>query len=347
MELRREADKVQNERPASEPIRVLHLSDLHLRGDRSVNELLQPLDADLRTNLRVTRLDYLVVSGDLTDKHTPQGFEYAEQFLQQVLSRFGLNANRLILVPGNHDVDLQTNPYRMELDEQKALKLPERQRVKQGELWLVRDDEQYPKRFALFRGTYQRLTKEEYPEALAQQGLIIPYPEDRIEFLTLNTAWEMDRWHKESISINEQALAGALLSKKRVAEAKLRIVVWHHAVAGNRKIVNDRTLEKLTQAGYRLCLHGDVHEERNDLMNHLDTQRSLHVVGVGAYSAADGGLPPGTPRIYNLLEISRDFQQIRVRSRAQRSLEGAFGPHTIYRQADDPDAGRGDYTIRL
>jgi hypothetical protein len=93
-------------------------------------------------------------------------------------------------------------------------------------------------------------------------------------------------------------------------------------------------------------LHGDVHEERNDLLNHLDAQRSFHVVGVGSFSSADPGLPYATPRLYNLLEIDRKFDRIHVRSRAQRNIDADFEPFAIY-PGGDADVRRGDYWINL
>lgn len=332
-------------RAADTPIRLLHLTDLHLTGDRSVEQLLQPLMADLRGDLKADRLDYLVVSGDLADRCKPEGFTRAEEFLKELMRQCGLTGARLILVPGNHDVDESRRVYELEEDEKKALAVSEEHRLKQGDIYLVQNEKEYPKRFERFRNCYKGLTQQDYPEAAVDQGLIIPYPDDGIEFLTLNSAHAIDRYHRQRIFIHSDALSRALLKSK--PEMKLRIVVWHHAVAGNRKVANTENIQRLTQSGYRLCLHGDVHEERNDLLNHLDPARSFHVVGAGSFSSPDPGLPYATPRQYNLLKIKRDFSQIHVRSRAQRNIDGAFAPHAIYPVDNDPDVQRGDYWITL
>ena len=93
---------------------------------------------------------------------------------------------------------------------------------------------------------------------------------------------------------------------------------------------------------------GTVHEEHNDLLNHLDAKRSLHVAGAGSFSSPDPGLPHAIPRLYNLLEIDRDFRRIHVHSRAQKKFDGAFAPYyAIYPASDDPDVRRGDYWIPL
>ena len=325
------------------PIRLLHLSDLHLTGDRSVEQLLQPLDTDLRDQLKADRLDYLVVSGDLADRCNPAGFERAGEFLQTLMKRFGLNASRLILVPGNHDLDRERDVYKLELNKQKAEAVPAARRVQQGEVFLIRNETEYPKRFELFRNCYKGLTQEDYPEPHENQGLVISYPDDGLEFLTLNSAWQIDRFHAD-ISINSDALSKALLKMK--PGTKLRIAVWHHALTGNRIICNQENIKRVIKGGCRICLHGDVHEERNDLLNHLDPQRSFHVVGVGSFSSSDPGLPYATPRLYNLLEIDRTFGRIWVRSRSQRSIDADFEPFAIY-PGGDADVRRGDYWINL
>ena len=318
-----------------EPLRILHLSDLHLTGERTVDQLLQPIAFDLG-ELKAVRLDYLVVSGDLADKCNPRGFERCAEFLRTLLERFGLNASRLIVVPGNHDLDRNRNVYDLSYDQPND---PILQWLKQGEVYLIRNEREYPRRFELFRHCYKGITQEDYPEAPELQGMVIPYADDGIEFLTLNTAWQIDRFHPERISIHPDALSKALL--KSAVGMKLRIVVWHHAVYGGRQVANLENIERLIQAGYRVCLHGDLHMERDNLLNHLDSKRSLHVIGTGTYASLDG------LRQYNLLEIDRDFRGIRVRSRAQRKLDGPFEPHAVYPDSDDPDVRRGDYWIDL
>jgi hypothetical protein len=145
------------------------------------------------------------------------------------MPRFGLNPDRLILVPGNHDLDRNLNVYELEYNEKKAMAAGEERRVKQGEIFLIRNETEYPKRFDLFRKCYKGLKQADYPEPHELQGLVIPYEETGIEFLTLNSAWAIDRFHPERISINSQALAKALLDKK--PKMKLGIAVWHHAMS--------------------------------------------------------------------------------------------------------------------
>ncbi|MBZ5728926.1 MAG: GTP-binding protein [Acidobacteriia bacterium] len=327
------------------PIRILHLSDLHLDSGRSVEEVLQPLDMDLHDELGIDALDYLVITGDLAHKCSETGFQRAQEFIEALIRSFNLNSSRLIIAPGNHDLDRECTVYELELDAKRAQRAPEEKRVQKDDIFLLRNESEYPKRFNRFRACYKALTQSDYPLEHSEQGVIIPFPEDGLEFLTLNSAWEIDRFHVSRVSINGAALSKALMQSR--SDAKLRIVVWHHAVYGTRPVANPEVLERLIAKGYRLCLHGDVHEERNDSLNQVDPNRMLFVVGTGSFSSAAAGLPSATPRLYNIIEVERDFRKVRIRARAQRRLDGAFAPHAVYGAGSDPDLRRGDYWFSI
>ncbi|MBF8276457.1 MAG: hypothetical protein HW390_1530 [Candidatus Brocadiaceae bacterium] len=103
--------EVQTQHP---PVRILHLSDLHFSESDNPAVRLQPLISDLtdeKEGLGYKRLDYLVISGDLTNKGTPQEYEQVHLFFKEMVKQFRLSAQRCIIVPGNHylnwDVEVQ------------------------------------------------------------------------------------------------------------------------------------------------------------------------------------------------------------------------------------------------
>lgn len=343
-----EASKRALERARSQngdgPLRLLHLSDLHLNGSRDKWSLLQPLITDLHS-LDVRRLDYIVVSGDFADKHSLAGFDLAEEFLKELLREFQLAADRLILAPGNHDLDQALNVYTFETIKPVSRSESEYIEITSAPMkgFLVRNNDEYPKRFERFRKLHHNLLQREYPLRHEEQAVITWYPETGIEFLTLNTAWQIDKAFPDRASIHAQALNRALLQSHK-NDAKLRIVVWHHAVWAHRQIANPEQIEHLVKTGYRLCLHGDIHEEAAQMLNHLDSaSRRLHVIGAGSFSSSAAGLPEATPRLYSLLEIDPEFKKVRVRMRAQR--RAAFEPYARF--GADTDRRRGWYDIKL
>jgi hypothetical protein len=55
-------------------------------------------------NTNVPAPHSIVISGDLTCKAESGEFDYAEEFIKNLLAKFSLDTNSLLLVPGNHDV---------------------------------------------------------------------------------------------------------------------------------------------------------------------------------------------------------------------------------------------------
>lgn len=154
-----------------------------------------------------------------------------------------------------------------------------------------------------------------------------------MQFLALNSAWEIDRYNPKRSSINvgalgrglkraDEVLAQARRDKRMADGPVLRIAVWHHAVTGADAMAETAFLTQLAKAGFALCLHGDVHEAHDDV--HRPFRERIYAVGAGALHASAGQRPESTPRLYNLIEIPRDFSRIRVNVRSQDRPGGAF-----------------------
>jgi WD40 repeat protein/3',5'-cyclic AMP phosphodiesterase CpdA len=93
-------------RPAAgRSLTLLHLADLRFGG--SSGNLLARLAPDLRELGEGQGVEpaLVVVSGDLSDHGLPSEFEQARRFLEELRGLLGLPARRLVVVPGNHDVN--------------------------------------------------------------------------------------------------------------------------------------------------------------------------------------------------------------------------------------------------
>src|SRR5262249_5536823 len=138
---------------AEPPVRrLLHLSDLHLVTADQAQIAYSQLAADLRQQ-GIGRLDALVVSGDLVNRATAGEYAAAELFIEQIKSGFGLKAQAVALVPGNHDVSWARadSAYRLMRRTQLAGELVPGTYVEHTpEIVEVRDDEAHRQRFAPF-----------------------------------------------------------------------------------------------------------------------------------------------------------------------------------------------------
>lgn len=344
------------------PTRILHLSDLHFGASDDAIVRLQPLISDLKDRKEgfgIDSLDYLVISGDLTDRGGYEEFEQVHKFLSALVKEMKLTAERTIIVPGNHDLSWDVNVYNWEQARRVDLgKLEPGNFVKQGEGYLVRDDERYPERFAHFARFHHEFKQLEYSLKPEAQSLSLLFEKTRIQFLALNSAWMIDEYHAERSAINEKALAKGLIEADgQISEAVkagrleegaevLRIAIWHHPVTGNEKITDDDFMERLRKADFKLCLHGHIHEDRADLVGYTHRTRQLRVAGAGSFGAVARRRPPSTPRLYNLIEIPRDHRLVRVHTRCMRKESGAWEGWAVW-PGDDAFVKRSFYEIRL
>ncbi|HEX9000120.1 MAG TPA: hypothetical protein VGB07_09505, partial [Blastocatellia bacterium] len=229
--------------------------------------------------------------------------------------------------------------------------------IQQGKGYLLRDDAEYPRRFENFGRFYHQLTQ--YPYSLKPDGQFrsLLFDELRIQFLELNSAFEIDEYFPERSGIQQSALANALLKANRQVETAkkegrikpdasvFRIAVWHHPITGNEKIANDAFVEQLRQDDFKLCLHGHVHEERADLINYIHP-RQIHVAGTGSFGAPMRQRPESSPRLYNVIEVARDHRRVRVHTRCLRKDGGAWQPWAVWPGSSGLER-RGFYEIEF
>lgn len=339
VEAKQAFDVIEDNSNITTPLRVLHLSDLHISSTADVISLLQPLIQDIEDpegGIAANHLDYLVVSGDLTNRATAEEFEQVHQFISELISYFKLTAERCIIVPGNHDLSWDQQVY--DWKQQRLVEissLREGMYHQQGDVFLIRNDEWYPSRFENFAKFYHALLQQQYPLKAEDQCIPTLFEETRIQFIAMNSSWEIDEFFPARSGINESALSrGLVKADEQIRRAKetgllssdedvMRIAVWHHPVTGNEKIVNDAFIDRLWRAGARLSLHGHVHEERADVVKYTHPKR-VHVIGGGSFGAPSKDRPESVPRLYNIIEVERDLSLVRVHTRSLRKEGGAW-----------------------
>gem|GEM_PF-6606495 len=97
-------------------LRILHISDLHARGNRETTNWRrrQVLGGAWERNLAELsadgNFDFVFFTGDVADWGKPQEYADAEGFFVALLSQLQLPRSRLLVVPGNHDIDRSINP---------------------------------------------------------------------------------------------------------------------------------------------------------------------------------------------------------------------------------------------
>ena len=332
-------------------IRILHLSDLHFEDEKFANVCRTQLETDLRQELGIDRLAYLVISGDFTHRATEAEFRAAFGVVNRLVERFGLDSSRVVIVPGNHDMnrDLSEVAYPFVPRSKLPSVLPEGGHIPAGEAGaLVRDDDKYRARFAPFneyfhRHIYRGEEHSEYPLEAAAQFLWLERPVDRILFLGLNSCWEIDHHFTERAGIHPSVLSrvldrlnDGLRDGKGKYEGWLKIAVFHHPVTG-REAMNAEFMEQLAVHRFQLCLHGHIHEAMEDYHKY-DDARGIRIVGAGTFGAPTREQVPGIPLQYNLLTLNPKTGEMRVDTRKKEKPAGAWSADARWQDKNNPKA---------
>ena len=310
-------------------IRILHISDLHFRKDTEPKKLANLLITDIQKWLTDPKLDFLVVSGDLTHQGTTEGFQKAREFLGELSERLKIGVSRFIVVPGNHDLEegdrFFTHRRNPTPDELKI-------GVRQGEVYILPDPETHKLRLKSFSDLIVEpfLSKYPYPHEPDEQGEHLTFYEEKLQFLAFNSCWEIDEYHRTRVSLNAASVARVIAEaddevRKREARPEdfARIAVFHHSAKSGREIGNSKCLQLLSRANVRLCLHGDLHRMNRDTAEAWGPNR-MEIVGAGSFSAESKELDEGSHRLYNVLEFNPLNRKTRVYTREQEILDGPW-----------------------
>ena len=240
-----------------------------------------------------------------------------------------------------------------------AENIPSDQWIKQGDVFLVRNPDEYALRLKKYSDAFfHKIHQRPYPLDYKEQGMSYLFPDTRIQFLTFNSCWQIDQFHRKRSGVNASAVTNALSEAlKQTNDAIktgrlprgapiLRLAVWHHPVHG-RESMDGSFIGRLQQAGVRLCLHGDVHEATREAMRYWDEKTRVHVVGVGSFGASASQRPESIPRLYNLMEVSRDLKRIRFHTRYQRKAGDSFAGWNEWPRSDGREGAQSYFDLDI
>jgi tetratricopeptide (TPR) repeat protein len=312
---------------------VLHLSDLHFGTTDNARSWYAQLAEDLRYELNCSRLDALILSGDIASQSTPDQYAAAQLFISRLCQEFQLEPQQIVIVPGNHDLNwelaesayIRTNQedYQGELREGCYLE-------ESGSVIKIRDEAIYKQRFAHFSRFYQEITGDNYPLEYDQQYSLQHLPEQNLLILGLNSAWQIDHHYPSRASINPEVISNVLSQIRRSSayENCLKIAVWHHPVNhGSENCIKERGfMERFAAAGFRLCLHGGIHRaESSSYHYHYRTGgQIINIIGAGKFGVLTQERSSGYPWQYNLLKI--EDSQLTVETRQRDDINGSWQP---------------------
>jgi DNA repair exonuclease SbcCD nuclease subunit len=342
---------------------ILHLSDIHRTPgtELSNHDLWLTLRSDIENRFAATNrklenweprlpskdeIDLIVVSGDLTQRAGPAEFREAEQFLK-ILVRELLkgDSERLVLVPGNHDVSWSvskeaylpvTSPgpslVREAFSHAGAYRVEDTSDLL-GRTLLKRQDDVYPDRLKEFATFFNRFydDKHSFPlENEQQQFTVFDSFTNELGVVVVGFS-SCDRvdhlWRRGAINREAILKAASELDRKgyKLQGGPLRIAVWHHNIIGNpdqMDFMDYKTADLLAQEGFVLGLHGHVHEEGRQEI--IGSHARIQVVWAGSFCAGGPARPYSTPMLYNVIGLRPKAREGWVHLRQRRSEKDSW-----------------------
>jgi 3',5'-cyclic AMP phosphodiesterase CpdA len=339
---------------------ILHISDLHrdLTNELGNGPLLESLvrDVDQRyagNDPPIAKPSLCVVSGDLvygakagssnfTDELTRQYAQAKELLVGIADALFEGDRQRVVLVPGNHDVS-----YNHVLNASQRIPIPtaDAERINLvAELfqpytklrwswsnlcfYRITDESLYADRLRAFATAYSDFYQGNRAFSLdpALQFNFFDYPHLDFTILGLNSCDQNDPLNRVA-SIHPDALAAATSSLRQARYSGRTIAaVWHHSLFGvptQNDYMDSEMLLHLIDSGVSLGFHGHQHrpqciEERHQIAGE---GRKIVVISASTLCAGPGQLSPGEPRGYNVVEVDTEQRKCRVHQRRMHNID--------------------------
>jgi hypothetical protein len=336
---------------------ILHISDLHRSPNDNITnaELVSAMVSDRQRYLHehpsIQAPDAIVVSGDIIQGvplNTPDAavrldeqYATAHAFIKELADRFvDGDRSRVIVVPGNHDIDWVMSRSAMDLvptedvPENLASELYRADTLyrwdwKKQELFRVSNVSMYEQRM----DAYWRFFDQFYaavPSLLrvsrGSPANLYSLWDGRIGVAAFNSCHGNDCFAFHG-SIPREVVARAHLDLMDAGGFGLLIAVWHHNVEGppyRTDYMDVDIVRGMIGRGFRLGLYGHQHRaEAVPIQIHLADRETMAVVSAGSLCAGARELPTGAHRGYNIIEIADDLRSARVHIR-EMSVSNLF-----------------------
>lgn len=255
----------------------LHISDLHFHPpEYEADTILQDMVADIKTQVTRNdlRIDFIVVTGDITFSGQWKQYCRAINFFDAVLDATGAQKERLLIVPGNHDVhwasieETLAAGYLARLtrttDVDTVLGLPHERRD------ILRKLPHY-RRFIdkyMVNTSGEKLRPCDYRRFFFVETMVIA--DKRVSVLGLNSAWmSAYKWkpskEKQIADDRHNLILGNWQLREALKEAKqnnsdIVIAAMHHPTEWLKDDIDRPIIEDLLERNCPFVLQGHLHE---------------------------------------------------------------------------------------
>ncbi len=302
--------------PADSPIRILHLSDFHFstRSQWDADPILRALAGFIAADAAANDLypDLVILTGDLAQSGKRSEYDLARQWLEDLWPRLTrdpatpLPRDRLLLVPGNHDVDWN----RIEpgaRDAHQALLAAKTQEAVTERLQSNTTRELLFKRHTAYLKCYGDWLGRRQTLPWWQRRIVIR--DQRLHVAGLDSAWLAGGDDDSRLLLGTYQINQTVLHREGEGDCDWRIALLHHPWASLAEF--DRNDAQRTLHRHRdLILRGHLHQPDLFRIVPADPRRSCIEAAAGCcYS----GKP--YPNAFQWIELFPDPRRVRFHFR--------------------------------
>lgn len=311
---------------------ILHISDIHKSEDADLVNLLQSLKDDCArytkdANNLISKPDFIVVSGDViagsngddANNDIIKQYQEAEKFLNDLVNEFlGGVKKRIIIVPGNHDINWEICKKSFTILENRD---ESRKQFFAGSKMLrwswtnysfynLTNTNLYASRFKYYVEFYNRFFKDiRKIDDCEKEAYIEDIPDFNTTFVLFNSCSFVDHLNQAGC-INPSALVRIMPKiQKYYCMGRLVIGVWHHNVTGlpmQNNYLDYRILDEMMISGISIGLFGHQHKSAVISKHHsLANEKDLTLISSGCLYGNSKQLSNGYSRQYNIIDIEQ------------------------------------------
>ncbi len=230
--------------------RWLHLSDLHsISSGIKTAVMRESLIEELKDISRQNRFDFVVITGDISDKNT--GYNEAQTLIKRIIEAINVPLQKVFIIPGNHDLNRSVPAEREEIIK-KAWEI-ELLDAEEGRYYSDLNTAQND-----FFDTYENILGRKYPKEKIHFTECL---DDNISIIHLNTSWMCYDSENESgrlhIGLNSlfDCLSDPILKTKPI-----KIAIGHHRLSDFNRFVESHLKSLFKTMDIDLYLGGHCHD---------------------------------------------------------------------------------------
>lgn len=291
-------------------IRILHISDLHASHDGEADRrmLVEAMLKDVESLCTEKPVDLAVFSGDLADKGTPDEYALARKLLvEPLIDRLKLGRDRLIAIPGNHDVD--RTAIRANIERGLAQGLDNREEV-EALLSDERDVEDALERLSEWGAFAEEAGLDGGDHDVAENGALATGRRLDINGRSVGLALLNSAWRCSGAEDRGKLLVGipqAEAALRAVSDCDVRLAVMHHPLDWLASFEADQLQSEFETLG-AVVLSGHEHSAKPSALK-SPRGESLYLRAGCLYSGSD------YPNSYFLIDVDPDDRVVRVHIR--------------------------------